>query len=503
MNGGLLKVAGHGAIAALAGVLLNAGSAQAADLGGNCCADLEERVAELEATTVRKGNRKVSLTLSGQVNRSVMYWDDGFDSDVYSVDNAISNSRFRFTGSAKVHSDLTAGFHMEFDLALGARSHHVNQFDDDGLNIIDGIVGGSRWGDGIGANGDSILAFQQAYWYLQSTHWGRLSVGRLSTVTSGISTIDLSNAGVVANSQPYAWGAGFFLRDGFGRYSATPNFAFSSTTWGQFCGGPNGGGPYSVDCGLHALSRRDAVMYTSPTWRGFTFGVAWGEDDFWDTGVRYAGEHHGFRVAAGIGYRRYNDQEPDAIFPGEFVESPPLVLHDTDRRHLLSSASLMHTATGLFVSGTYNRYEWHGSNPRELFDAADFRNRPDIHLWWVDAGIQKNWTGLGNTTFYAEYGKVYDGLTGLTALGPDDPAGNSGLGALGAFGVVVDSDFSWWGLGAVQTIDAAAMDLYIGFRHYSGNVIMGDSVTNATDAEQIPGGIHDIRFIQVGARIQF
>jgi hypothetical protein len=33
----------------------------AADLGGNCCADLEEPLAELEATTVRKGNRKVAL----------------------------------------------------------------------------------------------------------------------------------------------------------------------------------------------------------------------------------------------------------------------------------------------------------------------------------------------------------------------------------------------------------------------------------------------------------
>jgi hypothetical protein len=31
---------------------------QAADLGGDCCADLEERVAELEATTASKGNSK-------------------------------------------------------------------------------------------------------------------------------------------------------------------------------------------------------------------------------------------------------------------------------------------------------------------------------------------------------------------------------------------------------------------------------------------------------------
>ena len=41
---------------------------KAADLGGDCCADLEERVAELEATTVRKGNKKVSITLYGDVN---------------------------------------------------------------------------------------------------------------------------------------------------------------------------------------------------------------------------------------------------------------------------------------------------------------------------------------------------------------------------------------------------------------------------------------------------
>ena len=89
---GLTKAASQGAIAALAGVLLSTGSAFAADLGGGCCADLEERIAELEVTTVRKGNRRVSLTLSGHVNRSLLYWNDGEQNDVYSVDNAIANA---------------------------------------------------------------------------------------------------------------------------------------------------------------------------------------------------------------------------------------------------------------------------------------------------------------------------------------------------------------------------------------------------------------------------
>ena len=55
MYGGLKKSASRLALVAAAGVLST--GAYAADLGGDCCADLEERVAELEATTVRKGNR--------------------------------------------------------------------------------------------------------------------------------------------------------------------------------------------------------------------------------------------------------------------------------------------------------------------------------------------------------------------------------------------------------------------------------------------------------------
>ena len=68
MNGAMFNSASRTALIAAAGLLLGGvamPSAKAADLGGNCCADLEERVAELEATTARKGNRKMSLTITG------------------------------------------------------------------------------------------------------------------------------------------------------------------------------------------------------------------------------------------------------------------------------------------------------------------------------------------------------------------------------------------------------------------------------------------------------
>ncbi len=56
MVGGLLKSTSTLALLAAAGILVGGiaapSAARAADLGGDCCADLEERVANLEATTV-------------------------------------------------------------------------------------------------------------------------------------------------------------------------------------------------------------------------------------------------------------------------------------------------------------------------------------------------------------------------------------------------------------------------------------------------------------------
>ena len=94
---------GHGVALAIAAMALIGTNkpVKAADLGGDCCADLEERVAELEATTVRKGNKKVSVTLYGQVNRAVLFWDDGAEKNAYVVDNNYESSRFGFKGSAK------------------------------------------------------------------------------------------------------------------------------------------------------------------------------------------------------------------------------------------------------------------------------------------------------------------------------------------------------------------------------------------------------------------
>ena len=108
--------------------------AAAADLGGDCCADLEERVAELEATTARKGNRKVSLTVSGWVNENVQWWDDGTENNAYVGTNPVSSNRV--SGSSARPRSLPIGRRATLlEIGVwGVNSNQWNQNSPDGSN---------------------------------------------------------------------------------------------------------------------------------------------------------------------------------------------------------------------------------------------------------------------------------------------------------------------------------------------------------------------------------
>jgi hypothetical protein len=58
----------------LAGLSVN-GPAKAGD-DSDCCSDLEDKIANLEAKA-NKGNEKVSVTVSGWVTKSWTLWRDG------------------------------------------------------------------------------------------------------------------------------------------------------------------------------------------------------------------------------------------------------------------------------------------------------------------------------------------------------------------------------------------------------------------------------------------
>jgi len=193
---------GFSALAA-AGLLvggLTAGSASAADLGGNCCADLEERIAELEATTVRKGNRKVSLTISGWMAEQVMWWDDGVEQNVYvgGLGSTLA-SNFKMTGAATILPGVYAGYVL-----------HIEAIDSDSLtwNQIDPVGPAALTDSGIYA-----VQLLQSYWFLKSDHLGKASVGLQSSPSDNAAIlVDGSGSLVPANWVFFDFG-GFFLRN--------------------------------------------------------------------------------------------------------------------------------------------------------------------------------------------------------------------------------------------------------------------------------------------------
>jgi len=439
MVGGMLKSASSVALFAALGLVAVAGvsPAKAADLGGDCCADLEERVAELEATTARKGNRKVSLTISGQVETALMAWDNGDRRDVYVVDvPTVGGTFFQFNGDAKINPNLSAGFLIQVGFDKGSRSHQVNEVDDDG-----------------GQAGDTSVVITLANWYLDHKQLGRVTVGRANTATAGITGIDLGGAGVIANVNVGYWQRSFSLT----------GVAGATAAWNTVLGGGTVNGS--------TLSRGNVINYTTPNVAGFQAAAAWGENDVWDVALRYAGEFSGVRLAAGIGYGSNLGGlgEVTADIPANAGKAVPTLLK--------GSASVMHLATGLYLTGAYIRQD-------------NDNGTPDTTMYYVNGGIAKNWTGLGNTVLYGEYARVDDGVS--CGAGSCQPFGGN------ANDLIDSSEATVWGLGIVQHIDAAAMEVFLAYRNYSA------SVTSAP-GNDLNGKVNynDFDVVMGGARIRF
>lgn len=181
--------------------------------------------------------------------------------------------------------------------------------------------------------------------------------------------------------------------------------------------------------GIHDGSRDQIVRYDSPTMAGFIVSGSHDGNDLWDVALRYAGEFGGFRVAAGIGYR--ND---DAI----------------ELATIVGALSVMHVESGLFLTGHYGDVDVEFLIPSQ-----------NVVGWHLSGGVERKLVEIGKTTVYGEYARL--DLDELTTAEP-----------------------TLWGMGINQAIDAAALDLYVSYRH-----IDTDSALGAAD------------LFMVGSRIRF
>ncbi|MBS0231984.1 MAG: porin, partial [Proteobacteria bacterium] len=423
----------------------------------NCCADLEERIAELEATTARKGNRKVSLTVSGWVGQQVMWWDDGSESNAYVTDlGSTLGSHVKFTGQASIMPGWTAGYVLHLE-AIGSDSLTTNQHTPDGPNALTGDV-----------NGVSTL---QSFWFIKSDQLGKVSVGKQSDAADN-SAILVDGSGSLVPANWVAFDVNSFgIRRRDGTLVANPGVSNNSAlTWGgNYC--QNAGGAWGDCFGVP----RNVVRYDSPTFGGFSVSASWGEDDIWAITTRYAGEWHDFKVAGVASYAESRDANLNAGFlPGTFEDAIP-----NTQQYFQAGAYLEHIPTGLFAYGAYGHDEYNG-------DIAPGFGGGQSETYYLKGGIRQRWNPLGHTILYGEYEHMHgegvfasSGVDGFTNLGDASPANKDSTEV--------------WGLGAVQEIDAAAMSIWVKYRHLSYD-------DNGTGPDH---DFEDFQYVGMGALINF
>ncbi|MGF1650297.1 MAG: porin [Hyphomicrobiaceae bacterium] len=336
-------------------------SANAADLSGSCCADLEERIAELEATTARKGNRRMSLTVSGQVHQIALYFSDGFRRDIAFVDNTNTSTRFRFTGTGKVSDDVSIGYMIELEGDTG------RSFDVDQLRSVR----------------PSTLNIRKSEVWADSKRLGRLWFGLGSPATDDIILLATDGANAAVLSDTPLIGGGLFLRqtDGTLLNGALQN----NTRVREFAPGLD-------------TRRFDRFRYDSPTWLGGKLVASFGERSEWDVAVWWDGKLGDFTARAAIGY--YNDNLP----------STGLLTAGEGFQEVKGSSSIIHDPTGLFFTQAF---------VHRMFDGNRLSggNLPDLNHYYARTGIVGSWFPIGKTTLYGEFANSEDGLTGRAEAG--------------------------------------------------------------------------------------
>jgi predicted porin len=456
----------HAALIAALGLFVGGTSANAADLGGNCCADLEERIAELEATTARKGNRKVNLEISGHVNEAVMFWDDGFESNAYVVTNDNSRSRFRFKGDAKIVDGWKAGYLLEIGVR-SANSKRSNQDDKTGAGVDPANIG---------------LDVRHSYWFLESKTLGRLSLGQTGGAAEGVTEINLAQTASIAKySDQEDSGLGMFLRNSGGKKSAI--------TWRRLIrdyGDQPGEG-----------RRSPMVKYDTPTISGFKATVNWGSDDAWEVGGRYEGELGDFKLGAGLAYGENTDLGGGQIAFECLAEGGqiPTGSSSSQCNQLGGSLSVMHMPTGIYVNFGAGQATDDLIEISSRFKGTGGDNTSTF--WAVEGGIEHKWIDLGKTTLYVQYYKNEGGANARRGLADGDAANPFA----GTESRIFSTELESIGGGIVQGIDAAAMSVYATYRHYEGGVTALSGKSGAGALGKV--SLEDLDVIMTGAIIKF
>jgi hypothetical protein len=480
------------------GGLARSAPLMAADIAGECCADLEERVAALEATAVRKGNNRVTFTLSGWVVKSVNWWNDGDEKNVYVGDKEFTiASHFELLGRAAIAPGWSGGYAVSVELPGNAFGLFSNQFAPGDNAAIANVV--------AGVPGNFLPNLYRSYMWIKSDKWGALNWGLLSQATDNIALLtDLSDTIIESNAVVFE-GPSFFLRPRGNKSER----GLVPANWASFlfCNASNSG--IGADCNG---APTQAIRYDSPTFGGFYLMTSYGEDDFWDVALKYDADWQNFKLSAGAGYTKMLDER--YILGGGGLAG---FKENTDLFQI--GGSILHEPSGLFIYGLYQN-ENANFKPSDL-NAGLNGAADETDVWYMKGGIKRAWTDIGWTVLFGEYGSYRDqfgdlagtnvcapggAFNGIANMGtPGAPVGVAPICTTGLNSVFVsNSEVERVGFGIVQRIDAAVMHVFARWQHLDIDVnLLGFDEGNCSHGCNVRQDFDGLDIFQFGGVIFF
>jgi hypothetical protein len=147
---------------------------------------------------------------------------------------------------------------------------------------------------------------------------------------------------------------------------------------------------------------------------------------------------------------------------------------------LQAGAYIQHVPTGLFVYGAYGKDY---NDVTGSLNAAG-QQQKDAQNYYIKAGIRQKWLPYGATVVYGEYGVNDDKLDNFLWVSN-----------------ATSSKLTQWGIGLVQEIDAAAMSLFVNYRHYEADLTCSVAGSACGTAGKV--SFDDAQLVKAGAIINF
>jgi len=212
---------------------------------------------------VSGGKTGVRVSLSGQVNRGVLFTDDGDSTDAFFVDNDNSSTRIRILGEADYDENTTIGTNIEVQFESNSTAD-VNQ--NSKRNV-----------------GNDNFTQRKLELYVDNKQLGRLTLGQGDTASNGTSEQDLSGTTVIGYSGVTDFAGGLFVRDS--NTNALTGLKINDVT-----------------SNLDGLSRDDRIRYDTPKFSGFSLATSAVADDRYDVALFYGDRLGDVEVRGAVSY---------------------------------------------------------------------------------------------------------------------------------------------------------------------------------------------------------